>query len=182
MKKLLISLAFVFAAAVSASAQWYAGGMIAGAIEKNSTSKAWGVNFRPEAGYILGNRLAVGGRISYGKANTAIVGPGVNYSSATTNAFTINPYAAWGLTHFGSLVFGVEGGIDFTFDQTLLVAYIVPILAYPLSENVLLRSSLDFAGFIAETDFDDYNGIGIGVGTLGAVKPANLSIGFVYKF
>ena len=187
MKKVIVILILVFAGAISASAQWYAGGAIAGTYEKSNGTEAWGVNLSPEVGYFLTDDMIVGGRITYGRSNTAIVGPGVNFSSATTNALTINPFAIWRLTNFGPILFGVETGLQFipeqkSVDSTTFAAYAVPVMGYPLTDRFLLRSSLDFAGVMLIADCDGYYGIGAGAHTNRVLSLGNLSFGFVYRF
>ena len=176
------------AGAFSASAQWYAGGSVAGAYVKTNGAEIQAFNLSPETGYIFRNRLAVGGRISWGKSNAAISSPGLEYSNAETRAFTINPYAAWGLIRFGDFAVWAEGGAQLIPEQkgigcTTVSVYALPVLTYSLDKHFMLKTSLGFAGIMLTTDFDgNYAMAGAFGGNNALILGDNLSIGFVYRF
>lgn len=188
MKKLIIAFLCMVAGAFSASAQWYAGGSVAGAYVKTNGAEIQAFNLSPETGYIFRNRLAVGGRISWGKSNAAISSPGLEYSNAETRAFTLNPYVGWGLVRFGCFAAWVEGGFHLIPEQkgvgkTTVTIYANPVLTYSLSHHFLLKTGLGFAGLLASTDFDGNYILAGAFGGDNALKIGDdLSIGFVYRF
>ena len=169
MKKLIIAFLCMVAGAFSASAQWYAGGSVAGAYVKTNGAEILAFNLSPETGYIFRNRLAVGGRISWGKSNAAISSPGLEYSNAETRAFTLNPF---------QLIPEQEG-----VGKTTVTIYAIPVLTYSLSHHFLLKTGLGFAGLLASTDFDGNYILAGAFGGDNALKIGDdLSIGFVYRF
>ena len=173
-----------------ASAQVYIGGGIAGSYEKapGANAQSWLISVKPEAGYFIKSNLALGGRISYGKAETKIEDASHKDTNTITSLLTINPYAAFAPYEYGSFSFWAECGLQLIPQQaslsyTSIGAYVAPAITYSLGEHLLLKSHLGFAGLaISFTTDGGYSFKGFWGNNDVISFGDNLSIGFLYKF
>lgn len=106
MKKLLISLVALAAMAITANAQWYAGGNVGiSATASSSSAVSW--NISPDGGYIISDKHLVGAGINFGgNAN----GSGLGANNFT---FSVQPYYRWKFWGINGVNFWLEGRISF---------------------------------------------------------------------
>ena len=188
MRKFILT-AFISLFTFSASAQFYVGGSVAGAYAKQggSDSEAWAYQISPEIGFMIKNRLAIGARLSYGKANAKVESTWVNFSEAGTSAFTVNPYLEWGMLRFGDFAVRAELGALLVPEQestssASVAGYLLPVLTYNLGSRFLLKTNLNCAGIAVYADSEDNVILSGGAGTTNALNMGDLSIGFIILF
>ena len=157
-RKLFIVL-IVALMAIPASAQWYAGGYLAGSASELDAEKSWSYCISPEVGRIFKDKMAVGLRASYGKS----------YMHSETHESDPEHENIYKKTKYGTTLFSI--GLN-----------LVSVLTYQLSQRFLLRTSLDFVSVSMSTDFNMRNTIKAVVDLDDVISVPDLSIGAVYLF
>lgn len=186
----LIVATFFLTISISASAQWYVGGLIGCSYSKSPStdSKSWAVSFNPETGYVYNEKWTFGGCMEYGKAVSVVDSKYLYEEDIEVNLFKINPYALYTPIRYQNFALCAEIGLEFVprqsgIDCAMYGAYIKPLLTYSLNENLLLKTELDFAVFsIAGSSSGDFS-IGAVAGISDVISlDDDLSIGFIYLF
>ena len=191
-RKLFIVLIVAFVS-IPSSAQWYAGGYLAGSASELDAEKSWSYCISPEVGRIFKDKMAVGLRASYGKSymhsETHESDPEhENIYKKTkygTTPFSMRTYFAYRAVDFGKMSLWAEAGAFIVPEQdgnssTQIGLNLVPVLTYQLSPRFLLRTSLDFVSVSMSTDIDMRNTIKAVVDLDDVISVPDLSIGAVY--
>ncbi len=202
MKKILLSAAMMVAAVSFANAQWFVGGNVG----VNSTSgdlygdeTTTNFSIMPKVGYIFNENWAAGVQLGYASISdvSSLDFHGLNGTGEAQGlaARAFARYTPWQLGRF-SLAF--EGGLayesldlkdeDVKFNNFGL--YIVPVVQFDLTCNVMLESRFNFAALNADFTSvkpdggDSVNGtsVGFGVNADGADLTGGIELGFIVKF
>ena len=180
----MMLVASIMTLALSASAQIYIGGNIAGAYARSDGGNtSWAIGFYPEIGYRHNDNWAFGGRISYGRSEEHLV-----EDSISIKLFTITPYAAYSVLQFGGFNVWAEAGLSLIPEQEGLKSatiglYLSPVLTYSLADHFLLKTNLNFAGLSIMASDHGVFSIACSVGGNNVlIFDDDLSIGFVYLF
>lgn len=183
MKKFLaLAAAAVVALGAAAQNNIYVGGSVGFQQTKQAGDKTTTINFMPEVGYNLSEKLAIGTTI------------GVDYTKQNDRKFTVvefAPYARYTFLRSGIVSVFCDGGVDLGFGKASVdgesgktaVTYgigIKPGVSLTVNENF---------GFVAHVGFFGYNGANKAAKDGGYPTKAgfnlngnDLSIGFYYNF
>lgn len=171
MKKILfISFCFIFFSALTAKAQFYAGGSFA--ILGSSTFEIGGVsittnkggliNIAPEVGYNLNGKWAVGG-----KASMLLVGGG--------SILSFSPYSRLTFYRNNAVSLFADGGVDFTWtDPNMYYGVgITPGILFKATPHFSFFGKYGYIGY-SETPLNTTKGI--------SLSSNDINIGFYYNF
>jgi hypothetical protein len=190
MKKVLLTVALTVATFVGANAQIYVGGALGFETNSDKTPLDVSVNkssfsLAPEVGYYLTDKFDIGLDLAF------TTGKYQNDDKFT--GWAIAPYARYSFFQFGkfeligkgTIFFGGED-TDNGYKGTEFGVSVFPVLAYSLTDNVVLFSNLKFAGLnftnTSPDEGDSYTHFGLGVNANSVVNTGDFEIGFVYKF
>ncbi len=151
MKKLLI-VAVMALAAISASAQWYAGGSVG--LWRNSSANETTFNLLPEIGYNISDDVAVG----------TTIGWYYNYDNGLkVNLFMFDPYVRYSFYQNDKVKVFCDGGIDLgigwakygdeTSDTACTYGFgFKPGISYAIADNMSLVAHFGFLGYRGGND------------------------------
>ena len=141
MKKIMMTLAAV-AVAATMNAQVWAGGSLGFSTKHNNGAENNTKTFsiKPEVGYNLDDNFAVAIALGYEHQTPA--------TSASTNKWSINPYARYTFAKAGNFSAFLDGGLKYTTAHTqgaennnnTFGIYVNPGIAYNLSDKVTLAA------------------------------------------
>ena len=182
MRNVLFTVALVVATFVSANAQFYAGGSLGfeSNSELNPKSSVWA---NPEIGYYINPKFDVG--LEFGFATEK------QQNDMETSYWIFLPYARYSfyqLGRFEVLVKGSAGFVhadNFTGKSTNYRMNVSPILAYNLTDKIVLFTQLNFMSFtfvLTDPEFGDTSHHFRFGASNSLVNTGNLSVGFYYKF
>lgn len=160
--------------AFTVSGQVYLGGALAGtySISADDSAKNWGYLISPEAGVLLNDNLALGGRLSFGETNTV------------KQPLSLNAYCSFSPVSYNRFALWAEGGITVVPSGPTGAAaniYISPVLTYLVGNHVLIKTELDFASFSYSFDERGNKSASFGVDTNSILKSVGgVKIGFIY--
>jgi hypothetical protein len=186
MKKILVVVC-LFVTGITANAQFYIGG--SAGLDIKSTSYESGsesstvikFDVYPELGYFVTNRLSFGGEVGFGIAS-------YSSSSDVEINFRFNPYVRYSILQAGKFDVLMKGSLnpEFRKNYTYFGIHIDPILAYNLSEHIMLQANLKFLTFRtfyeSNKDKDSTVGFKLGVDANNLATLGSLTFGFIYKF
>ncbi|MCI6643834.1 MAG: outer membrane beta-barrel protein [Alloprevotella sp.] len=109
MKKLFLTL-LVAVSALSASAQVYLGGEVG--LWRNSDAKTTNFTIKPEIGYGLNDKWALGLVLGYQHDYKSVELLGLKATNKV-NSFIVNPYARYTAAQFGPVSVFLDGGFGF---------------------------------------------------------------------
>ncbi len=203
MKKFFIAVSLIFAA-ITVNAQWYVGGSLNFSTEtdKNSDGDKMDTdtrfNISESLGYYVTDKFDIGMRAGFGlgslKNHTAdtksksaswTLAPYARYSFLQFNKFEVIARAE--LSYRGNRTKNDDG--DVMSENTAIGINIAPILAYNLTDHLVLTTTLNFASFgfnsFKVKDGNTLNEFGFGfdsdnVMNIGGTN--GVTIGFLYKF
>jgi len=187
MRNVLLTVAFIVATFVSVNAQFYVGGSLGfeSNSEINPKSSLW---VFPEAGFYINEKFDVG--LEFGLAKEK------QQTDEKSSLWSITPYARYSFYQLGRFEAIIKGSMEFTFvDGYIQAEYpygktttyrfrVSPILAYNLTEKIVLFTQLNylsfnFALFNHEGDYSHHFRFGA---SNSLINTSNLPIGFFYKF
>ena len=197
MKKILLVAAMVVAS-MSASAQWFAGGMAGFGTttvktgDVKATLTTFGIN--PEVGYSVNDRFDVGvagGFISSKVKDTDLKGTG----------WEVGAFAQWAAIQFSDFEIQLRGdlsfgGSDFDFDEdgiptpagiktTTIGFNVAPVIAYNISDRFQIRAALNCASLginHSKTGDVKTTSFGLEADTNNLLNTNNFQLGFVVNF
>lgn len=198
MKKLFLTVVLA-AASLTASAQAYIGGELG--FWRNSDANHTSFNIRPEVGYTLSDKWALGIGVGYnhnykglGEVN------GQTIAGIKTNSIAVDPYARWTFAKFGPVSFMLDMGFgvntykvkgDYnspltgkseTYKGDAQVGWrigVQPGVKVNLAKNIDFVAHLGFLGYQdADDDYCAYGENGFGFN----LSSNNLTFGVVYNF
>jgi len=186
MKKLVVVFC-LFVAGMTANAQFYMGGSAGFNIkttdyDNGSDSRTiLNMTVYPELGFFLSDRFSVGAEVGFGIHSDSY------YDESTVNLL-FTPYARLSLFQAGK--FEVLGKASLNTDSRKNYFYfglhVDPILAYNLSDKIVLQATLNFLSFRSfyesNKDKDSTFGFGFGANANNLATLGDLKIGFIYKF
>lgn len=178
MKKIFLTVA-VAAAALTANAQAYVGGEVG--LWHDNDAKATNFDIKPEIGYNLSDKWALGIGIGYEYGKV-----GKDDFAVKTHDFTINPYARWSFVKFGpaKLFLDMGFGVDVQKSKGADAATawrigVQPGIAVNLSKHIDFIAHLGFLGYC---DSDDQKNTTYGNGFGFYVSGNDLTFGIDYNF
>lgn len=186
MKKIIVFVS-LFVAGITANAQFYMGG--SAGLEVISTSYDNGseslfvfqMEVYPELGYFVTERLSVGSEVGFGIVSNS------NLNKTELNLRFI-PYVRYSFFQAGKFQVLAKGSLNPEFREkyTYFGIHIDPILAYNVSERVMLQTNLKFLTFRtyyeANKDRDSTVGFKLGANADHLATFSSLTFGFIYKF
>ncbi|MDR0863457.1 MAG: hypothetical protein LBO74_00815 [Candidatus Symbiothrix sp.] len=201
MKKTVLIMFVAFLGLAYANAQTYVGGSLGiGSTtnkpksgEKTTTSS---FSFNPEVGYSLDEKSDIGIELLFGTKKEG---------KAKTSAYGASPYFRYSIAEFGQFailgkaslyVLGDKSKANSSADELKSTAFglgVTPILAYNLSDRIVLLANLNFLGLnfnqtsrkSGDYDLGTSTNFGLGIDTDDIVNIGGnegITIGFAYKF
>lgn len=174
MKKLVLTLAIIFAGIMSVNAQgWWIGGGVGAAVYKNHT----GFNINPEIGYVINNQWQVALGAGYGftqDKGTDLFG---NEFTNTANILTLQPYVRYVGGTIGkkfSLFADLTGDLGLV-DAAGWALSLRPGIAWQATEKFTAAFRFGFAGY-------DHGFFGANEGFYLNCEMATPEIRFYYNF
>ena len=182
MRNVLLTVAFFVATFVCANAQFYAGGSLG--FENNSDlnpkSSLW---FNPEIGYYITKKFDVGLDVGFSTSK--------QQNDANSTYLSFAPFARYSFYQLGRFEVIAKGSAGFHYVDNPIEKYnsfrmqVSPVLAYNLTEKIVLFTQLNFLSFsfvLYSPDEGDYSHhFRFGVSN-SLVDTSSLPIGFFYKF
>ena len=170
MKKIFLA-AIVALFAISANAQFWAGGAIGFESSKNKDldTKASAFNFAPEFGYNFADNMGVG--IALSMDNSKVV---VGDNKTKENLYLVAPYFRYVFMSFGNISLFADAGAEFNLkdDNNNFFLGVQPGIAFQCNEKITLATRLGKIG---------YSNIGDGIFTAKAGAYIG-QIGIYYNF
>ena len=148
MKKLVLTLAIVFAGIMSVNAQgWWIGGGVGGKLYENHT----GFNINPEIGYVINNQwqVALGAGYGFNRVVTPALLPGTEDDIDITNELTLQPYVRYVGGTIGkkfSLFLDLTGDFGLL-DKAGWAVSLRPGIAWQATEKFTAAFRFGFAGY-----------------------------------
>ena len=167
MKKVFLLMMVVALGAVTANAQWYAGGGLG--FWNDSDAKTTVFEIIPEVGYNINSQWAVGTELGFAYQKEG------DYK---TNAFTVSPYARYTYLNAGKVNLFVDGGFSLIKEKDVDAGFragLQPGVSIALTEKFSLVSKFGFLGYSDTAIYDGLNGFGLALTN-------NVSFGFFVNF
>lgn len=150
MKKIFLT-AIVALFAISANAQFWAGGAIGFESSKNKDldTKASAFNFAPEFGYNFADNMGVG--IALSMDNSKVV---VGDNKTKKNLYLVAPYFRYVFMSFGNISLFADAGAEFKLedDNNNFFLGVQPGIAFQCNEKITLATRLGKIGYSNDGD------------------------------